>query len=283
MADRLRDEDRGRAYRSGYDEEHDFERSESRQFGDDRDFDRSLRAPFREYGRAGARPSRRDLERESGSRMHFEEDRGGYGETPRYEYGRYGGRGPRSDYEFGGGGFQRFGDPYGFESSYSRSPEGAYTGQFGGGSFGRSASYGSRELEADRGSAFGWSEGGRQQSRRGLGPKNYARSDQRIHEDICDQLTEDPILDATDIEVKVANCEVTLTGTVESRDQKRRAEDDAEQITGVRHVQNNLRVAEPTANRQREIGTTSGATGGNVTSTVAGTARQAETKEREKA
>ncbi len=282
MADRFRDEERQRSYRRGYDEGSDFERGEDRRLEEDRNFGRTLRAPFREYGRAGGRPSRRDLELERGSRMHFEEDQGGYGGSPRYEYGRYGGLGPRSDYEFGGGGFQRFGDPYGFESSYARTPEASYPA--GPQGYGGAASYGGSELEGgERGSAFGWDEGRRRESKRGLGPKNYARSDDRIREDVCDDLTEDPVLDASEIEVKVANGEVTLSGTVDDRDEKRRAEDDAEQIIGVRHVQNNLRVVEQAQPRRRETGTPSGTAGGNVTGTVAGTARPAETKERERA
>lgn len=78
---------------------------------------------------------------------------------------------------------------------------------------------------------------------RGKGPKGYTRSDERIREDINDHLTQDYLVDATHIEVLVADCECTLNGTVTSRDQKRRAEDIAESIMGVKHVQNNLRVA----------------------------------------
>ena len=77
---------------------------------------------------------------------------------------------------------------------------------------------------------------------RGRGPKNYTRSDERIREDVNDRLSDDPWLDATEIEVQVSKCEVTLTGSVDSRDDKRRAEDIAEQVSGVKNVQNNLRV-----------------------------------------
>ena len=246
MAERFRDEERGRSYRSGYDEDRDFER---------------------------------------GARMRFVEDRGGgYGETPRYEYGRYGGRGPRSDYEFGGGGFQRFGDPYGFESDYSRTPEATYPREFGREQFDQAGEYAGGEFERGaRRSAFGWGERRRRESMRGRGPKDYARSDERIREDICDELTEDPILDASEIEVKVANGEVTLSGTVEGRTEKRRAEDDADSIPGVKFVQNNLRIAEPTATRGREIGTTSGTAGGNLTGTVAGSTRTTAAKEPQRA
>lgn len=81
---------------------------------------------------------------------------------------------------------------------------------------------------------------------RGRGPRGYTRSDGRISEDVNDRLTDDPYLDATNIEVQVANCEVTLNGVVNSRGDKRRAEDIAENVSGVAHVQNNLRVKAPT-------------------------------------
>lgn len=77
---------------------------------------------------------------------------------------------------------------------------------------------------------------------RGHGPRGYTRSDQRIQEDVNDRLTEDDHLDATEITVGVSNGEVTLDGTVGSRGDKRRAEDIAEDVSGVQHVQNNLRI-----------------------------------------
>jgi osmotically-inducible protein OsmY len=77
---------------------------------------------------------------------------------------------------------------------------------------------------------------------RGRGPKSYARSDERIKEDVNDRLTDDGALDASDIEVEVSNREVTLSGEVDSRFAKRRAEDIADSVSGVTHVQNNLRV-----------------------------------------
>ena len=81
----------------------------------------------------------------------------------------------------------------------------------------------------------------------GRGPKGYQRSDDRIREEICDCMTEDPRLDASEIEVDVRQGEVMLTGSVTSRDQKRRAEDVAERISGVRDVTNQLRVTRDSA------------------------------------
>ena len=54
------------------------------------------------------------------------------------------------------------------------------------------------------------------------------------------------MVDASDIEVAVSGREVTLSGTVRSREEKRRAEDIAEAVSGVTHVQNNLRVQQQT-------------------------------------
>ena len=77
---------------------------------------------------------------------------------------------------------------------------------------------------------------------RGKGPKEYQRSEDRIREDVCDRLTDDDMLDATNINVQVQGNEVVLTGTVNNRDQKRRAEDVIESISGVRNVENRIRV-----------------------------------------
>ena len=77
---------------------------------------------------------------------------------------------------------------------------------------------------------------------RGRGPKSYKRADSRIQEDINDRLTEDPYLDATYVDVSVTDGEVTLTGLVLSREDKRRAERLAEEVSGVGDVQNNLRL-----------------------------------------
>lgn len=79
-------------------------------------------------------------------------------------------------------------------------------------------------------------------SHRGRGPADYVRSDERIREDANDRLTEDHRLDARRISVRVAKGEVTLEGSVPNRASKRRAEDLVEAISGVKHVQNNLRI-----------------------------------------
>jgi osmotically-inducible protein OsmY len=76
----------------------------------------------------------------------------------------------------------------------------------------------------------------------GRGPRNWRRSDERILEEISDRLTDDPKLDASEIEVAVAEGEVMLTGRVSDRAARRRAEDIAIAVRGVTHVRNDLRA-----------------------------------------
>jgi len=96
----------------------------------------------------------------------------------------------------------------------------------------------------------GWSGGGarddyvRIRDFRGVGPRNYRRADERIAEDVCERLTDDHHVDASDIEVRVDDAVVHLTGRVRSRREKRRAEDIAYDCRGVHDVQNALRVTD---------------------------------------
>jgi BON domain len=74
----------------------------------------------------------------------------------------------------------------------------------------------------------------------GKGPKDYVRADARVLEDVCDRLSEDDEVDASNISVSVVNGEVTLVGTVVDRYTKRRAEHVAASVRGVVDVQNRL-------------------------------------------
>lgn len=85
---------------------------------------------------------------------------------------------------------------------------------------------------------------GRSLTHAGKGPKNYVRSDQRLYEDVCEQLTEHHEIDAGDIEVLVQNGEVTLTGSVRSKQDKHLAEDIAAAVKGVHDVINQLKILE---------------------------------------
>lgn len=95
---------------------------------------------------------------------------------------------------------------------------------------------------------------------RGRGPRGYSRSDDRVREDVNDRLTDDPYVDASEIDVSVSDGEVTLSGTVTHRSAKRRAEDIVESVSGVNHVQNNLRVRQETRPETSSLyGTSTGA------------------------
>lgn len=85
----------------------------------------------------------------------------------------------------------------------------------------------------------------REDIHRGRGPKGYQRSDERIYDDVCRLLTDDPDLDPSDIEVEVRDGEVYLTGTVASRRQKRLAEEIADAVTAVVDVHNHLTIRKP--------------------------------------
>ena len=81
-------------------------------------------------------------------------------------------------------------------------------------------------------------------SYRGRGPKNWRPSDERIRETVNELLTDHDGIDPTDVEVTVENADVTLTGEVGSRWEKRLAEDIAASCRGVHDVHNRLKVAD---------------------------------------
>ena len=114
----------------------------------------------------------------------------------------------------------------------------------------------SRRRDRDRQAQGKGPEHGPGQSHRGRGPSNYTRSDERIREDANDHLTHDHHVDASHVTVSVKDGELTLDGTVDSRDAKRRAEDAVEHISGVKHVQNNLRVQDRSSSSSSSYGST---------------------------
>ncbi|HSU38216.1 MAG TPA: BON domain-containing protein, partial [Polyangiaceae bacterium] len=125
----------------------------------------------------------------------------------------------------------------------------------------------------------GWSRSSNEESRRGgfygKGPRGYTRSDERIREDICDRLSADDEVDASDITVTVAKTEVTLEGSVPDRHSKRRAEDIAESVTGVTEVHNRLRsnkgVMQEVGDKIMGRGTEGGHAGSGTRNAPAGT------------
>lgn len=86
----------------------------------------------------------------------------------------------------------------------------------------------------------------RREDHRGKGVKGYQRSDDKIKSDLEDELYHDSYIDASDMTVSVTNAVVTLAGSVDSKWTKRRAEDLAESVTGVKDVTNNLTIRKDT-------------------------------------
>jgi CBS domain-containing protein/osmotically-inducible protein OsmY len=91
-----------------------------------------------------------------------------------------------------------------------------------------------------QGATGGW--GGAQQARN-RGPKGWQRSDERIHDDVCERLANEHGVDPSEVTVQVSGGNVTLTGTVPDRGMKYRIEDIVDGCSGVRDVDNRLRVS----------------------------------------
>jgi osmotically-inducible protein OsmY len=77
---------------------------------------------------------------------------------------------------------------------------------------------------------------------KGKGPKNYRRSDERTREIVCERLTEDARIDASDVEVRVQGGEITLSGSVPDRSMKHAAEDIAARCAPDEQIRNELKV-----------------------------------------
>ena len=95
----------------------------------------------------------------------------------------------------------------------------------------------------------------------GVGPRGYRRADDRIRDDVNDRLMWHGYVDATDIQVDVSDGVVTLSGTVNTRREKRMAEDAAESVSGVEDVNNQIQIrqsnrssSEGRMNRQIRVG-----------------------------
>jgi hypothetical protein len=275
---------RGREFEGGYG---------SSEYGRGRDFGGGYAgyggggfAGYGGYGGGGYESSYRGGYGGYGPRDFERGSRGGVGQGDwdrAYGAGGYAGmRGRSSDWGFGGtpdygrwdwSRGERWGD-----ADYGRGRYGQERGFWDRASDEVSSWFGDEEAERRR----------RVDHLRGRGPKGYTRSDDRIREDVNDHLTDDWRVDATNIEVSVSSGEVTLSGTVDSRDDKRRAEDLAENISGVKHVQNNLRVSERAwggtstgatgfARSETGTGSTTGGTGTNVSQTAGTRARRSGT------
>jgi len=80
-------------------------------------------------------------------------------------------------------------------------------------------------------------------SQAGRGPQFQRRSDDKIYQEIWELLSNNPDLDTSELQLHVESGEVTLTGTIDSRDARWLAEDLVNSVAGVREVTNRLKVA----------------------------------------
>lgn len=253
--------DRERDYRTEPGGYYSSERARRSERGDDR----NETERYRDYDED--RPSRAYRGREDEGREFRQDERGRYRTSGRRDETGYGSEWPE-DYrsDFSGEAPQRYRD------SWSERQSGPYRSP----ATGRPISEDEYRQEAHwhrsrpytgfsgRVSEFGYEDptwaapqmgrtGGATQRRypppgsgfRGVGPRNYSRSDDRIREDVCDELSDDGEVDASDIEIEVKDAHVTLSGTVPERYMKHRAEDIADSRRGVRDVENRIRVVKP--------------------------------------
>jgi osmotically-inducible protein OsmY len=183
------------------------------------------------YGRMNQGHTGNDYRSGSGQNE-YADYRGDYDQERRFSRGgMYGGQGDMSGRSY--------------EGSYGRSNMGQGDGSYG--NFGMMGGYQHRTVQRGQ--------------HTGRGPKGYQRSDERIKDDVCERLTEHGDIDASDIEVSVANGEVTLQGMVDSRWTKRQAADILDDISGVRDVHNQLKVRQEQQNNQHTQGMQDGKQG----------------------
>ncbi len=150
-------------------------------------------------------------------------------------------------------------------NQYSAPRQGGFYGdqsnQQGGYAAGRYADMNQPSYRNQQGTSQ-WSQssnyGDRQQNFSGRGPRDYRRSSDRIREEVCDLLTDNSRLDASDISVKIEDDGVVnLSGSVDSRHSKRLAEDCCDHVRGVSDVRNNLSIDGDFWNKSQSSNTSS--------------------------
>jgi osmotically-inducible protein OsmY len=143
---------------------------------------------------------------------------GSSGSSEMYAGSRYGAQ----------GGYDR---PYGPASGTQRAFGQDYLEQFAEQRYGRHPEFG-----------YGYESNPQSTTFRGRGPKGYERSDDRLREIICERLTDDPRIDASEVHIEVKDKIVKLTGTVSDRRSKYEIEDVVERCGGVKDIDNQVRV-----------------------------------------
>jgi len=127
-----------------------------------------------------------------------------------------------------------------YRDEYDRGME---QGQYSQGQYGRGMTGQGQFGRGQYGRGMGqYSDYESQGSHRGKGFKGWKRSDDSIYDEIGQILEQRADIDPSDVEIKINNGEVILEGTVSDRMTKRRIEDALEMVSGIKDVQNRLRV-----------------------------------------
>jgi hypothetical protein len=156
----------------------------------------------------------------------------------------------------------------GFGPAYGQSAHAPGASEFGGYGAGQYGYGLSGSAQAGYGQSSGLGQGQQAgQSQRGRGPKGYTRSDDRIKEDVCERLSDDYFIDASDVTIDVRQGVVTLSGTVDSRQLKHRIEDLVETSSGVKDIENRLTIRP----QQPKAGAQATGASGATTSASSGT------------
>jgi CBS domain-containing protein len=189
------------------------------------------------YGRAGSESSRWDEDRWA--------DQGHYGHAgggsdfvgPTGITGGRGKYGDRSEY----GGYGSSGIGYASQESWDDQRRGSGRGSRTEAPYG-SGDWGNQGYGVPPHLLIGSGREGEREGSRNRGPKGWQRSDDRIHEDVCERMMGESGVDPSDVTVRVAQGVVTLTGTVPNRQMKYRIEELADRCPGVKDVENQVRV-----------------------------------------
>lgn len=142
------------------------------------------------------------------------------------------------------GDFESYGRSiHGAQSGYGRQNEDMYGARQRGTGQDYHERFGTQRYGRDPDFGYGFDGDESTGTFRGRGPKGYQRSDERMKEIICERLTDDPRVDASDVSIEVKDRSVKLTGTVPDRRTKYEIEDIVERWGGTTEIDNQIRVS----------------------------------------
>ena len=139
--------------------------------------------------------------------------------------------------------------PYTYQSGYSsgthyeETPE-SYPANLGHSDLGTTTGRESEFVNNQGNPLSSWTNEPLRDNRGRRGPRNYKRSDERISDDIHERFDRHPRIDSREVTIEVNDGDVTLKGQVHTRLEKRMIEEMAEDVFGVRNVQNLVRLQE---------------------------------------